>query len=272
MPKFVCPFGHTEADPHNPGKMRPLVHVSRNRCAIYRQLRAEGKVDLWGRLLPGKALTKSADSTPAPETTADAGGDKGSAPGSSPAPEAPKAPEKPSLGQRLASGLGVKYKTVGTTGPGTPGMEPEATAWEVSPETSSRFWSTIIGFIGTLFNLLTGWLEIPPVPKEVFEVDAGQDFVFRTAFKGLTTNILIKVFRAKSPEEADQIVAGLTGFLGFGMMAMKIALHMIVHVPKSPKLAGWRKKREEAKAERARIKQLRDAEKAAAGGARPAGA
>ena len=279
MPKFPCPFGHVEPDPHKPGQMRPLVHVSRNRCAIYRQLRAEKRVDIWGRQVPGAApFAKANDPAPAPAATTSAGE---VAPGSVPSAGEPAAPpkpapeKKPTLGQRLSSGFGVKYRDATVTPPAQPGEAAQSQTWDVSPETSERFWATIIGFIGTIFNLLTAWLEIPPVPKEVFEIDAGQAFVFRTAFRGVTTNILIKVFRAKSPEDADRIVAGLTGFLGFGMMAMKIALHLIVHVPKSPKLAGWRKKREEAKVEREAAKAEKArlaAARAAAGGAKPAGA
>lgn len=271
MPKFVCPFGHVEPDPKNPGQVRPLVHVSRNRCAIYRQLRAEQRIDIWGRTVPGKAAWAPPGSSPAPAapsgpgTEAAPSGTPAEAPGTAPKP----APEKPSWSKRLSSGFGVRYREATVTPPAMPGEAAQSQSWDVSPETSERFWSTIIGFIGTLFNLLTAWLEIPPVPKEVFEVDPGQSFVFRTTFRGLTTNILIKVFRAKSPEDADKIVAGLTGVLGFGMMGMKIALHLIVHVPKSPKLAGWRKRREEAKAAREAAK-VEKARLAAAG--RPAGA
>ncbi|MCI4357346.1 MAG: hypothetical protein L3K18_09495 [Thermoplasmata archaeon] len=250
--------------------MRPLIHVSRNRCAIYRQLRNEGRVDIWGRTVPGKESYRPPGSTPAsaapsgPGTEAAPSGTSAETPGPAPNP-APEA--KIPLGKRLASGFGVKYRDVGTTPPATPGEAAQVQTWDVSPETSERFWATIIGFIGTIFNLLTGWLEIPPVPKEVFEIDPGQAFVFRTAMRGFTTNILIKVFRAKSPEDADRIVAGLTGFLGFGMMAMKIALHMIIHVPKSPRLKKFREAREAAKAE----KEAAKAAKAARGPAAPTG-
>jgi len=260
MPKFRCPYGHVEA---KGGQLVPLVHDSRARCSIYVKLRAERKVDLFGRPTPGTDISGYlVRSSPPPEpgapatsgvTEAAPGGGAGASvptkPGAAPAKE-----EKPSLSKRLASGLGLRYKDVTVTPPGAAGAPAGETDWIVSEETSERFWEVIFGFIETVVNLITQFFEIPPVPKEVFELDPGQRFVFRTAFRPTTTQILKKVFGARSPEEADRIVAGLSGLLGFGMVAIKIVVHFMIHLPKSPKLAGWRARRDAVRLERERAR------------------
>ena len=238
MAGFKCIFGHVEPDPKHPGQLKPVTHISRAQCSVYNQLRREGRIDYFGRQVPGKEPFDAKK----PTETATA-----VAPSAPAAPEA-TAPKKEGLAEkvkRFAGGLNVHYKEVATTPPGQPGVTPELADWEVSPETSVAFWRVIFGFFGTLFGLVTGFLEIPPIPKEVFELDAGQEFAFKSALRGFTTNVLRNVFRAKSPEDADRIVAGLSGLLGFGMMSMKIALHFVIHLPKSPRLAKFRAAREE---------------------------
>lgn len=263
---FRCPFGHVEPDPRHPGQMRPIVHKARNRCSIYVKLREQGKVDVFGRAMPGVRLDEAAptssppfiDAGPAAEAQQTqphgVGETAATTPGLSPPADRPTADKKEGLLKRLKSGLAVRYNTVTTTPQSVEGLAAEQQDWEVTEQTSIQFWRTIIGFIGTVCGLLTGWLEIPPVPKEVFELDPGQEFAFKTALRGFTTNLLKKVFRAKSPEDADMIVAGLSGVLGFGMMAMKIAIHFMMHAPKSPKLAKWRERAAAAKKERAKKK------------------
>jgi len=258
VPKFKCPYGHVEA---KNGQLVPLVHDSRARCSIYVKLRAERKVDIFGRAMPGQDISgylvrsqaaPISPGAPAPSGSESApGGAAGASPESTPAPARPKE-QKPSLRERLASGLGVRYREVSVTPPGAAGPPAGETDWIVSEDTSVRFWEVIFGFIETLVNLITQFFEIPPVPKDVFTLDPGQQFVFRTALRPTTTNILKKVFGARSPEEADRIVAGLSGLLGFGMVAIKIVLHFMIHLPKSPKLAKWRQRREQAQLERDR--------------------
>jgi hypothetical protein len=256
MPKFRCPYGHVEA---KGGQLVPMVHDSRARCSIYVKLRAERKVDIFGRPTPGTDISgylvkpnapTNSPGAPAPSETKSEG-EVGAGPGQKIAP-LPAREEKPSLSRRLAGGLGLRYRDVTVTPPGAAGAPAGETDWIVSEDTSERFWEVIFGFIETVVNLITQFFEIPPVPKEVFELDPGQRFVFRTAFRPTTTQILKKVFGARSPEEADRIVAGLSGLLGFGMIAIKIVLHFMIHLPKSPKLAGWRARRDEARARRER--------------------
>ena len=261
MAKFICLFGHTETGPD--GKLHPMVHASRTRCAIYNQLRREGKVDVLGNAV-GRASPPSDTSGQGNEAKAPPPGGAGIPPGTT--ETAPPA-AKPSLTDRLRSGLGIKYKPVTVAGPLPPGSEAQAQDWEVSPETSERFGAVIKGFIEQGCNLFTAFMEIPHVPKDVFAPDPGEAFIWRTTLRGFVTNILVKVFRAKSPEDADRIVAGLSGMLAFGMMAAKIGIHMALHLPKSPKLANFRKRREEAKAareEKARLKALSDGKPAPA--------
>lgn len=269
MTRFKCPYGHVVA---KNGRLEPMVHESRARCSIYVKLRAERKVDIFGRPIPGADISGYLvrDQTPpgqpgapapsGPQSVAAGGGV--SSPGQTPAP-GPAKEEKPSLSKRLASGLGLRYREVSVTPPGAAGAPAGETDWIVSEETCERFWEVIFGFIETVINLITQFFEIPPVPKEVFDLDPGQRFVFRTAFRPTTTNILKKVFGARSPEDADRIVAGLSGLLGFGMVAIKIVLHFMIHLPKSPKLANWRKRRDQATAERQRVRlaQARDSGK-----------
>ncbi len=254
MARFKCPYGHVEADPAHPGQMKPLVHNARTKCSIYVQLRAQGKVDFWGRPIPGQGPpgstppvidAGSAADKPQEGVPPESGG--AASPAASGAPG--DRPQKEPLLKRLKSGLQVAYNRVDVTPPDKEGLAEADTSWEVSGETSVRFWQTIFGFVETVCNLVTSWLDdghdgklVPPVPKEVFVVDAGQEFVFRTALKGFTTNLLKKVFRAKSPEDADRVVAGLSGLLGFGMMGMKVFIHFATHAPKSPRLAKLKAK------------------------------
>lgn len=251
MARFRCPYGHTEVIR---GQLRPLVHPSRPHCSIYVQLRREGLVDIFGRPVGGKDISAylvkpgaAPASEPAPNLTG-AGVGQGK-------PEATKpeaAPKKEPLLKRLSTGLGVKYREVTTTPPGAGGKPEGESDWLASEETTERFWQAIFGFIEQIVHLLTNFLEIPPVPEEVFTIDPGQSFVFRTALRPFTTNILKKVFGAKSPEQADRIVAGLSGLLGFGMMGMKIVIHFMINLPKSPKLQKFRERRAAAEAERKR--------------------
>lgn len=253
MAKFRCPYGHVEA---KDGLLAPMNHESRARCSIYVKLRSEHKVDIFGRPVAGTDISSymiGRTTPPAPGPAAapppaePEAGSGAAAPSTSPVPPAA---EKESLGKRLATGLGIRYRQVGTTPPGTAGAPAGESDWIASEETTLQFWSTIFGFLETAINLITQFFEIPPVPKEVFELDPGQQFVFRTALRGATTNILKKVFGAKSPEEADRVVAGLSGLLGFGMVAIKIVLHFMLNLPKSPKLARWKANREKALEER----------------------
>lgn len=266
LTRFKCPYGHVVA---KNGRLEPMIHESRARCSIYVKLRAERKVDIFGRAVPGADISgylvrdqtppvQPGEAAPSGPQSPEAGGAV-SRPSSTP-PAGPPTTEKPSLSKRLASGLGLRYRDVSVTPPGAAGAPTGETDWIVSEESGERFWEVIFGFIETVINLITQFFEIPPVPTEVFALDPGQRFVFRTAFRPTTTQILKKVFGARSPEEADRIIAGLSGLLGFGMVAIKIVLHFMIHLPKSPKLANWRKRRTEAKIERQRIQLQRGRE------------
>ncbi len=258
MSKFRCPYGHTEVIK---GQLAPMIHESRSRCTIYVQLRRERKVDVFGRPVGGSDIASYMLQRPSPPSPTDAPAPSVAPPGAEPTGAGGAAtsaesslpsdrPEKEPLSKRLVGGLGIKYREVSVTAPGTVGAPVQDADWLASEETTERFWEVIFGFIEQGVNLLCGFLEIPVVPKEVFEIDAGQSFVFRTALRPFTTNVLKKVFGAKSPEDADRIVAGLSGLLGFGMVIAKVTFHFLIHIPKSPRLARRKANRERAEAER----------------------
>ena len=231
MAQFTCPYGHLDAEG------QPIVHVSRQRCELYRQLLKEGKIDSTGTRLDVK-LPPLVPGTP-PTTP-------GATPGTPPA-EGTKPPEakKESWSQRLRSGLVVKYQRTGTTTPEQRDRANEEAdkTWLVNEDTVIHFWELIFSFLETGLNLVCKAIKIPHIPEEVFQIDPGQKYIFKTALRGLTTKILRDVFLAKSPADADRIVAGLGGVLGFGLMAFKIVGHFILYVPQSPRIKEWRAKR-----------------------------
>lgn len=247
--KFLCTFGHVGPN----GK--PLMHLSRNRCTFYKQLLKDGRIDRNGIRLDG----------PGSKFPQVQGADPVAGPGPS-AATAISTPEgeikKESWAKRLSSGLKVSYHKVGTTSPAdAQGAKDESSkTWMVSDDTVVRFWEIVFSFAETGINMLCKAIKIPDVPHEVFEVDPGQRFIFKTALRGFTTKILRDVFLAKSPEDADRIVAGLSGVLGFGLMALKIIAHFMLHVPNSPRIKEWKAKRAALALERRKHRGETDAE------------
>jgi len=161
--------------------------------------------------------------------------------------------------------VAIDYTKASTTKPGE-GRQPDnkAEEWEVSAETAIRFWRVLFGFFEAICNGACRFFEIPLIPKTVFEVDQGQEYVIKTNFRGFTTQILRKVFMAKTPEHADRIVAGLSGVLTFGLMIGRVVLHFATHLPKSPKIKAWKAKRAEVEAQKKVAAALKDTGGAAA--------
>lgn len=161
-------------------------------------------------------------------------------------------PEKPAPA-KTGRGITIGYRPAAVVGPG---VEMKAAGevvaeWEISEQTCERFWSTVLSGIEQVLDFVCEvFLEIPKVPADVWQLDDGQKYVIRTTFRGVTTNILQKVFRAKTPEDADRIVAGLGGVVGFGLMGLKVVWHFIKELPKSPKLAKLKERVAKARAER----------------------
>ncbi len=256
--RFRCPFGHVETRSiHGTPTLVPMTHLSREKCSIYVQLRNQGKVDAFGRAKPGVTLpapeVASAAQAASPSVVSNAIATAGAGTGaeghtSSTSPS----PSKEGLWKRFKGGLEVGYRKVTTTGPLPPGMNPEEQGgdWEVTAETSERVGALINSWIGTGVRFLTSWLQIPEVPKETFEQDPGQAFLWRTALRGAVTSALKKYFGAKSPEHADRIVAAAGGITAYAIMGSKIMLHLSINIPKSPRLAKWRENRAKAQEEK----------------------
>ena len=245
--KFPCPYGHMESD--SDGTPRKKVHKSRRDCDIYNRLMASGKVDYLGRFKQGYSLEQLRSEEAAPAT----------APAST-------EPPKQSLGEKIAekikkagSGFSVAYTEVSTTPPADPSLIAGSNDWLVSEDTSVAFANFILGMIGIMCNGLCMILDIERMPDNWFVCDPGQAFVFKTTLRGWTTGVLRNTFKAKTPEEADRTVAGLSGILGFGTTGVKIVGHLLKHAPNSPRLKAWRVRRAEAM----RLRKLREQEQAA---------
>ncbi len=202
MTRFRCPHGHLDK------YGRPIVHASRRLCPIQSELDKEAKT---------RPAAPAAED-PAPQTA--------------PTPGAVTAPAAP-LPKRAPGPWAIDYAPVTASPPAAEGPKAVPTDWEVSVETSEHFWENIMAVIEMVVDGICRFFEIPEAPQEIFTIDAGQRFVFRTALRPATTNFLKKVMGAKSPEEADKIVAGMSGLIGFGAVFWKIALHFWIHIPKS---------------------------------------
>jgi hypothetical protein len=266
--RYICPFGHLENG-------RPIVHPSKQRCSEYVRLRAEGKIDKEGRVLTPASKEPTVSAPEAPAAGAPI------VPGAKAGPSPTDVTKPLPFWKRIGSGTVIRYRQVSTTPPPQPGEanSPEPGSWLVSADTSERFWTVIFAFIKTVIDMLTTFLQIPNVPEEVFTLDPGQAFLFRTSLRGYTTKILVNTFGAHTPEEADDVVNGLGGLLAFGGMGLKIAIHFVVNLPKSPRLATLRAraaankaKREEARALKREEEERRRLAGGAGGATRPAGA
>jgi hypothetical protein len=212
--RFPCPHGHKDA------YGRPVVHASRRLCQIEAALQKENRAKL--------------ASSSAPTTPPGPGAAPPAAPATAPAPK-PAAP-------RPSGAWGIDYAPATSTDSAATEarLAPAQMEWEITAETSERFWANIFAVIAMVCEWICKFFsddtyKVPPIPEEVFRLDEGQKFVFRTALRSPTTVFLKKVMGAKSPEHADMIVAGMSGLIGFGQVFWKIGLHFWTHIPKSPR-------------------------------------
>lgn len=211
---YLCEFGHRNVDG------TPKRHPSRQFCDL-----AKASDKKRGR----STTARSVDVSTAPSEAT---------PGTAPA--TPPAPKKPMLGERL----GIKSKVSATIQPHPPegpGVAAQV-EWELTEQQSERLWSTIYSGIFRITNLVLDWLDVKQFPASITEPDEGQKYVFRTTLRGPATGMVQKVFRAKTPEEADNVIMGLSGLFTFGTTIVQVVVHLSKEVPKSPKIKAWREK------------------------------
>jgi hypothetical protein len=208
--KFACTLGCKDRFG------RPEVHPSKRLCPIYRGMQIEAKTKAAQRPNPPPRAPPSPAPTPV----------------LGPAPAAPSPPP---------GAWGVTYRPATATDASAANAPiPSSMEWEVSVETSERFWTNILTVIFMIVDFVCRVFAIPELPPEVTSVDEGQKFVFRTALRPTAGQFLKKLMGAKSPEQADMIVSGMSGVIGFGQTGAKIALHFWKHLPESPKWKAFR--------------------------------
>lgn len=217
--KYTCRYGHMKNG-------KPEVHPSPRYCDRY----------------------VAAHNAPPPGPPAlDGGGTSGSgaaspSPGSDPNAGARSAQLGLPVLRKEPGGFSVGYEPAVRLGPGALDQNVNL-AWELTPDQSERFWTAIFGVAATIANGLCKILKIKDVPPEVFELDAGQRFIFRTSLRGWTTHHLQVVWRAKTPEDADKVISTIGGISAFGMMVIKLVWHFVTEVPKSPYWEKFQAKR-----------------------------
>ena len=203
---------------------RDKVHPSKRLCPIYSGMKTEDRLKIQDAERAAKAEAQQV-AAPVPDEQAK-----------------PPGVQPPGPYRRPPPSWGVSFKPATSTDPGALNAPiPSPMEWEITAETSERFWQNIFAIIEMVCDFIARAFQIPEIPSAVFQLDEGQKFVFRTALRPPTSKFLQKVMGAKSPEEADMIVSGMSGLIGFGQVFVKIGLHFWKYLPESPR---WKSMKE----------------------------
>jgi hypothetical protein len=203
---------------------RDKVHPSKRLCPIYSGMKTEDRL----RIQDAERAAK----VEAQQVAAPVLDEQSKPPGVQP----------PGPNRRPPPSWGVSFKPATSTDPGALNApKPSPIEWEITAETSERFWQNIFAIIEMIVDFVCRAFQIPEVPAAVFQLDEGQKFVFRTALRPPTSKFLQKAMGAKSPEQADMIVSGMSGLIGFGQVFAKIGVHFWKYVPESPR---WKSMKE----------------------------